>query len=149
MNFSFSAAEIDPVVLRREVIDEASGACVVFEGWVRNHHEGRAVMRLEYEVYEPVALKVGRQILEEAREQFGPLYAAAVHRYGLMEVGEVAVAVAVSSAHRDEGFKACRYIIDEAKTRLPIWKKEYFADGSVQWVNCARCAGHAHGGGAV
>ena len=146
MNFSFSEAAIDVSVLRRAVIDDASGACVVFEGWVRNHHEGRAVLRLEYEMYEPIALKVGQQILEEARELYGPLNAAAVHRYGLMEIGEVAVAVAISSAHRDEAFKACRYIIDEAKVRLPIWKKEYFADGSAQWVNCARCAAHAHGG---
>lgn len=102
------------------------------------------MLRLEYEVYEPLAVTQGERILEEANAAFGPLRAVGVHRAGLLEIGEVAVAVAVASAHRDEAFGACRYIIDEAKARLPVWKKEYFADGSAEWVNCARCAEHAH-----
>ncbi len=68
-----------------------------------------------------------------------------MHRDGLLELGEAAVVVAVSSAHRDEAFRACRYIIDEVKQRLPIWKKEHYADGEANWVNCQRCAAHAAG----
>jgi len=144
MSFDITHGPIDVDALRRAVSDTASGACVVFEGWVRDHHQGRAVSRLEYEVYEPLAVKEGERILAEAAERCGPLRAVAVHRAGLLELGEVAVAVAVSAAHRDEAFRACRYIIDEAKVRLPIWKKEYFADGEAEWVNCQRCAAHAH-----
>jgi molybdopterin synthase catalytic subunit len=144
MNFAIAHDPIDAGALRRAVVDQASGAYALFEGWVRDHHEGRAVLRLEYEVYEPLARKEGARIIAEAAERFGPLSAAAVHRTGLLELGEVAVAVVVSAAHRDEAFRACRYIIDEAKLRLPIWKKEYFADGHAEWVNCQRCAAHAH-----
>jgi molybdopterin synthase catalytic subunit len=143
MRFSVQQSRIDLDTLRRQTRDDRCGALVVFEGWVRNHHEGRSVLRLEYEVYEPLAVKEGNRILAEAAQRYGPLNATAVHRSGLLEIGEVAVAVAVSSAHRDEAFHACRYIIDEAKVRLPIWKKEFFSDGSAEWVNCARCAGHA------
>jgi molybdopterin synthase catalytic subunit len=146
MSFTVTEDEIDLNALRRQVTDDASGACVLFEGWVRNHHEGRSVLRLEYEVYEPLAVSEGAKILAEAQSHFGPLKAVAVHRSGRLEIGDVAVAVAVSSAHRDEAFRACRHIIDQAKVRLPIWKKEYFADGSAQWVNCARCAHHANAG---
>lgn len=144
MSFAISHSDIDSDGLRRQVADPASGACVVFEGWVRNHHEGRSVLRLEYEVYEPLALKEAERIFAEAEETFGPLKASAVHRAGMLEIGGLAVVVAVSTAHRDEAFNACRFLIDEIKARLPIWKKEYFADGSAEWVNCARCAAHAH-----
>lgn len=144
MSFVITHQAIDADALRRAVADHTSGACALFEGWVRDHHEGQAVLRLEYEVYEPLAVKEGARILAEAAERFGPLHAVAAHRAGVLALGEVAVAVAVSSAHRDEAFRACRYIIDEAKLRLPIWKKEYFADGRVEWVNCQRCAAHAH-----
>ena len=84
--------------------------------------------------------------LLEAEQRFGALQAAAVHRAGPLDIGDVAVAVAVSSAHRDEAFRACRYIIDQAKARLPIWKKEFFADGTAEWVNCKRCGHHATAG---
>lgn len=147
MSFEIVTAPIDLETLKNSVRDDAHGACVVFEGWVRDHHEGRSVLRLEYEIYRPLAIKEGERIIAEARERFGPLNAAAVHRAGLLEIGEVAVAVAVSSAHRDEAFRACRQIIDLAKVRLPIWKKEYFTDGSAHWVNCQRCA--MHGGDAL
>ena len=146
MSFTITTREIDLDALRRQVLDDSCGACVVFEGWVRNHHEGRSVLRLEYEIYEPLAVKEGRRILLEAEQRFGALQAAAVHRAGPLDIGDVAVAVAVSSAHRDEAFRACRYIIDQAKARLPIWKKEFFADGTAEWVNCKRCGHHATAG---
>ncbi len=145
MNFRVISGKIDLRALRDAVGDFENGACVIFEGLVRNHNEGREVLRLEYEVYEPLAVSEGEAILGEAERRFGPLKAACVHRDGLLELGEAAVVVAVSSAHRDESFRACRYIIDEVKHRLPIWKKEHYADGEANWVNCQRCAAHAAG----
>lgn len=130
--------------LRASLLDPSCGGYVQFEGWVRNHNEGQAVLRLEYEVYEPLAVKEGERIIAEATQKFGIDNAAAIHRAGLMELTEAAVVVGVSSPHRDEAFQACRYIIDQAKVRLPIWKKEHYASGKSEWVNCQRCAEHAH-----
>ena len=137
---------IEPGVLRSELFDPSAGGYCAFEGWVRNHNEGRTVLRLEYEGYEPVALTEGEKILAEAREKHPHLDAHCVHRIGTLEIGDCAVWVGVSSAHRDEAFKACRYIIDELKHRLPIWKKEHYTDGNSGWVNCERCAEHSHSG---
>ena len=139
-----SPVSIDPAALVRELTDAAAGAYVGFEGWIRNHNEGEDVLRLEYEVYEPLAVKEGEKIIAEAMARFPILHAECVHREGMLEIGECAVWVGVTSAHRDEAFAACRYIIDEVKVRLPIWKKEYYADGNSGWVNCERCAAHAH-----
>ena len=136
---------IDPDVLRRELFDPAAGGYCAFEGWVRNENEGHDVLRLEYEGYEPAAVAEGRKILAEAAEKFPYLHAHCVHRTGMLEIGDCAVWVGVASAHRDEAFKACRYIIDELKHRLPIWKKEHYTSGDSGWVNCERCAEHAHG----
>lgn len=133
---------IDPDVLRRALFDDAAGAYCGFEGWVRNLNEGQTVLQLEYEVYETLALSEGEKILLEAAAKFPHLHAHCVHRTGLLEIGDCAVWVGVSSAHRDEAFHACRYIIDALKTRLPIWKKEYYANGDAAWVNCERCASH-------
>lgn len=129
------------------VTDHHCGALVVFEGWVRNHNDGRAVERLEYEVYRPVAEKEGARIIDEAVERFAVHKAICIHREGQLELGDTAVIVCVCSAHRAAAFDACRYIIDQTKTRLPIWKKEYYASGPGEWVNCEQCAtaGHAHG----
>ena len=135
---------IDVESLRAELTDPAAGAYVGFEGWIRNHNEGQQVLRLEYEVYEPLAIKEGDRIIAEAREKFPLLHAECVHRSGMLEIGECAVWVGVTSAHRDEAFAACRYIIDEVKSRLPIWKKEHYVDGHSGWVNCERCASHGH-----
>ena len=135
---------IDLEAFRRGQLDTSCGAYVQFEGWVRDHNEGQAVLRLEYEVYEPLAVKEGEKIIAEAQEKFGISNAAAIHRSGLMELSEAAVVVGVSSPHRNEAFDACRYIIDETKVRLPIWKKEHYASGRTEWVNCQRCAAHSH-----
>jgi molybdopterin synthase catalytic subunit len=136
---------IDPDVLRRELFDPAAGAYCAFEGWVRNENEGHTVLRLEYEGYEPVAISEGEKILAEAGEKFENVKAHCVHRTGVLEIGDCAVWVGATSPHRDEAFLACRYIIDELKHRLPIWKKEHYVDGHSGWVNCERCAEHAHG----
>lgn len=138
---------IDPSQLRDALMNAAAGAYCGFEGWVRNHNDGKGVLRLEYEAYEPVAIKEGTRIIAEAGEQFAILKAMSVHRTGRLEIGDCAVWVGVSAAHRDEAFLACRYIIDALKQRLPIWKKEYYASGDSGWVNCERCAAVAQSAG--
>ena len=142
-NFNVTSSAIDLAVFRREMKDVSCGAYVQFDGWVRDHNEGQRVLQLEYEVYEPLAVKEGDKIISEAVQRFGVSKASAIHRSGLMELSDVAVVVGVSSPHRDEAFEACRYIIDQVKVRLPIWKKEYYANGEAEWVNCQRCAHHA------
>jgi len=139
-----SGQPIYPDKLRDKLLDEAAGAYVSFEGWIRNINEGREVHRLEYEAYEPLCVSEGQRVIEEALSRFSVLHARCVHRTGMLALGECAVWVGVSSGHRDEAFQACRYIIDEVKTRLPIWKKEHYADGDSGWVNCERCASHGH-----
>ncbi|HMB60544.1 MAG TPA: molybdenum cofactor biosynthesis protein MoaE [Xanthomonadales bacterium] len=134
--FEISSEAIDLEQFRASLVDETCGAFVTFEGWVRNHNDGRAVLRLAYEVYEPLAVKEGLAILEEAMKKFEITQVHAVHRQGELAMSEPAVVVGVASAHRDAAFKACRYVIDEVKARLPIWKKEYYADGDTEWVNC-------------
>ena len=131
---------IEPEVLRSKLFDPAAGAYCGFEGWVRNLNEGQTVLRLEYEAYAPLAISEGEKIIAEARQQFPHLHAYCVHREGLLEIGDCAVWVGVCSPHRDEAFQACRYIIDQVKIRLPIWKKEHYVDGNSGWVNCERCS---------
>ena len=148
--FRFSSTPLDESALRAELSDPACGGYAAFEGWVRNHNEGLRVRRLEYEAFEPLAIKEGERILAEAIARFGVERAACVHRIGALEIGEKAVWVGVAARHRDEAFRACRYIIDEVKHRVPIWKKEHYENGDSGWVNCERCAqhtqhsGHAH-----
>jgi molybdopterin synthase catalytic subunit len=144
--FDVTAQAIDLAAVRERLIDPGCGAYVQFEGWVRNHNEGQQVLRLEYEVYEPLAVKEGERILAEALQRYGVGKAAAIHRSGMLELTDIAVVVGVSSAHRGEAFEACRYVIDQLKSRLPIWKKEYYANGAAEWVNCRHCteAGHRH-----
>ena len=133
---------IDPAALRASLVDPAAGAFAAFEGWIRNHNEGRDVVRLEYEVYAPLAISEGERVIREATERFDVRHVHCVHRSGLLEIGDCAVWVGVSAAHRDAAFLACRYVIDQVKVRLPIWKKEHYADGDSGWVNCERCAAH-------
>jgi adenylyltransferase/sulfurtransferase len=141
--FSFSDQPLDTEALRGSVEDATCGGYVSFEGWVRDHNDGRSVARLEYEAFELLAIKEGQRIVEEAVCRFGVTQARCVHRVGLLELGHVAVWVGVSAPHRGEAFAACRYIIDEVKHRVPIWKKEYYVDGDSGWVNCERCAAAA------
>lgn len=140
--FSVSDSAIRGDELRQRMSDPAGGGFCVFEGWVRNENDGRTVERLEYEVYEPLAIKEGENVLRDAKQHFPYLQACCVHRTGMLEIGECAVWIGVAAPHRDEAFKACRYIIDEIKVRLPIWKKEHYVDGDSGWVNCERCASH-------
>jgi molybdopterin synthase catalytic subunit len=143
VSFKISAAAIDPDALKRSLVADSAGACVTFEGWVRNHNEGEAVVGLEYEAHAAIATHEGERILDEARRRFGILAARCEHRVGKLAIGDCAVWVGVSAAHRGAAFDACRYIIDEAKQRVPIWKKEHYASGESGWVNCATKAAAA------
>src|SRR5690348_8252628 len=138
--FRFSRTPIDVASLRTELADPTCGGYTSFEGLVRNHNEGLSVRHLEYEAFEPLAVKEGERIVAEAIQRFGIERAACVHRIGDLAIGEMAVWVGASARHRDEAFRACRYIIDEVKHRVPIWKKEHYENGDSGWVNCERCA---------
>ncbi len=138
--FSFSGTAIDVPALQRELADPRCGGYAAFEGWVRNHNEGQEVTHLEYEAFAELAVREGERIIREACAKYGVENARCVHRVGDLALGELAVCVGVSAHHRDEAFKACRYIIDEVKHRVPIWKKEYYVSGDSGWVNCERCA---------
>jgi adenylyltransferase/sulfurtransferase len=152
--FRFSRTPIEVDTLRAELADPTCGGYTSFEGLVRNHNEGMSVRHLEYEAFEPLAIKEGERIIAEAIERFGIEHAACVHRIGDLAIGEMAVWVGAAARHRDEAFRACRYIIDEVKHRVPIWKKEHYENGDSGWVNCERCAapspeasgiaGHSH-----
>ncbi len=134
--FSFSRSPLVPAELAESLADEACGALVTFEGRVRDHNDGRSVQRLEYEGYEALGTAEGARIIAEALSRFGVSHARCVHRLGALSLGDLAVWVGVSSHHRAEAFAACRYIIDEVKDRVPIWKKEHYAGGDSGWVNC-------------
>ncbi len=114
----------------------AHGAVVTFLGTVRGENQGRRVLRLEYEAFEPLALKVFRTIQEEARERWPSARVAFHHRVGRLELGEASVAIAASSPHRAEAFAACRYVIERIKQIAPVWKREFFEGGDV-WIEGA------------
>jgi molybdopterin synthase catalytic subunit len=137
MSFALSSAAVDPSDLQARLLDSAAGACVTFEGWVRIKNEGREVTALEYEAYGALALTEGNAVLAEARAKFGILQVACVHRTGRLALGELAVWVGVTSEHRAAAFDACRYVIDELKARVPIWKKEHYVGGETTWINSA------------
>jgi molybdopterin synthase catalytic subunit len=109
------------------------GALCLFTGIVRDHHEGRRVDHLEYEAYEEMALPLMEEIASEARSRWRVSTVSVVHRLGRLEIGETSVAVAVTSPHRREAFEACHHVIDALKSRVPIWKKEFYSDGSA-WI---------------
>lgn len=133
-DFAIAVAAIDATALRQRLEDAGAGAVVTFEGTVRNHSAGRPVLRLAYEAFSPLAVKEGERILAEARERFAIARIACTHRTGTLAIGEVAVWVGVAAAHRGAAFDACRYVIDELKRRVPIWKKEFYADGESGWI---------------
>jgi molybdopterin synthase catalytic subunit len=143
MHFAIAHEPLDAAVLKSRLLDSRAGACVTFEGWVRNKNEGQAVHSLEYEAYSELAEKEGKRILDEAASRFAVLDIIAVHRVGHLRLGDLAVWVGVTSEHRDAAFLACRYVIDETKARVPIWKKEHYATGATQWINCATRGDHA------
>lgn len=137
--FAITDQPISPQEQKARLQSLKAGAYVEFEGRVRNHSHGREVRRLDYEAYHELAVSEGRALLQDAIEQFDILDAAAVHRVGTLALGEVAVWIGVVAAHRADAFRACAFCIDEVKGRLPIWKKETYAEGEATWINgCER-----------
>jgi molybdopterin synthase catalytic subunit len=124
---------LDPRRIEALVIDDASGALVTFAGTVRDNARGKTVVALDYEAYPPAAEKMLEQIGDEIYEQWGIPTVAIAHRFGLLHVGETSVVIAVSSAHREVAFDACRYAIERIKVLVPIWKREVYEDGAV-WI---------------
>lgn len=142
--FTLSDKKIDGDALKKNLPDSRAGACVTFEGWVRNHHLGKAVDSLEYEAFDELALSEGQKIIEEAKARFPIHKAFCVHRTGHLRIGEIAIWIGVSSSHREEAYQANRFLIDEFKRRLPIWKKEHYISGKSEWVNCQGCSLKEH-----
>jgi len=129
-----TAAPLDRDALREAVRTDASGAVVLFEGVVRNHHQGHAVLRLEYEAYATMAERQLAAVAAEVRREFAAREVHAIaahHRTGMLEVGEVSLLVVVSAAHREDAFAAALRTVDRIKETVPVWKKEYGPDGAV------------------
>ena len=124
--------------------DPANGAVVVMSGMVRNQTDGKAVVALEYQAYEPMAMVIFRQIAQQIRNTWPDVNRIAIHhRVGRLQIGEISVLVAVGCPHRSEAFEACRYGIDTLKHNAPIWKKEHWGDGSSSWVSIGACEASA------
>ncbi len=132
-DFQVTDCPIDLAAWRRRLDHPQAGGLVIFEGVVRDHHQGRAVRHLDYQGYAPLAVRTGREILAAARVRWPLLAALGCHRVGHLEVGEAAVWIGTAAAHRAEAFAACAWVMDEVKARVPVWKQETFADGSVEW----------------
>jgi molybdopterin synthase catalytic subunit len=133
--FSLAEAPFEIAPLRQRLLDERAGGYCAFEGWVRNVNDGREVRALTYEAYTLLAEAEGERILAEAVARFAIVDAACVHRVGRLELGELAVWVGVAAGHREAAFAACRWIIDEVKAHVPIWKHEHYADGEADWLH--------------
>jgi molybdopterin synthase catalytic subunit len=125
---------LDVAALLAEVGTPEDGAILVFAGTVRQHNEGRAVAGLRYDAYAAMAEAVLRQIAEETAARWDVSRLAAAHRTGDLAIGEASVVIAVSSPHRAEAFEAGRYMIEEIKQRLPVWKQERYAEGAERWL---------------
>jgi len=128
---------LDPTALLAEVADTASGATTLFVGTVRKTNQGREVVGIDYSAYTPMAERELAAIAEEAAERFGTMRIAAEHRLGTLSLGEASIAIAVSHSRRAGAMGAQRFLIEEIKRRVPIWKREHYADGERAWVDNA------------
>lgn len=134
--FLISQTPIDVNKYKQQLQHDRCGGFCSFEGWVRNHNNNCSVNRLEYSAYEELAVKTGESIIEQAKVQFAIEEAICVHRIGQLAIGDMAVWVGVSAAHREATFAACKYIIDTLKAEVPIWKKEFYFDKAKhEWVS--------------
>ncbi len=138
IQFSIRDTAIHTPDLSRTLINTTAGALATFEGWVRNHNDGKPVLSLEYEVYAILAQSEGEKILQEAYAKFKLCGAVACHRQGHLAIGDIAVWVGATAVHRAAAFSGARYIINEIKNRLPIWKKEHYREEVPQWVLCQK-----------
>jgi molybdopterin synthase catalytic subunit len=143
VNCRIETQPIDSSAWRRSLpLSPNAGGLTTFEGIVRRTNLGKQVTRLDYECYEPLAIKEMTRIAQEAKERFNLVYSQQIHRSGSLLVGDIAVIINVLSAHRNEAFLGCRYIIDQLKVRVPIWKREFYDDASSEWTRCHE--GHSH-----
>lgn len=136
--FSLAETPLDVAGLRRALEGAGIGAAVCFEGRVRDHNDGRAVNGLSYQAYAGLAVAEGMRIVDEACARFPVDRVVCVHRVGDLELGDVAVWAGVAAGHRAAAFDACRYVIDEVKLRVPIWKREHYVAGESEWLHPAR-----------
>ncbi|MEM1167912.1 MAG: molybdenum cofactor biosynthesis protein MoaE [Cyanobacteria bacterium P01_H01_bin.35] len=139
-NFSITIAPLSIEDIYTLADNPANGAVVVMSGMVRNQTDGQPVVALEYQAYQPMAIKVFEQIATEIRSQWPDVNTVVIHhRVGPLKIGEISVLVAIGCPHRSEAFEACRYAIDTLKHTAPIWKKEHWANGSSSWVSIGAC----------
>jgi len=138
LRITFAPLSLDEVYTLADTA--ANGAVVVMSGMVRDHTDGRPVVALEYQAYEPMALAVFQQIEAQIRQRWVQITTVVIHhRTGRLGIGDISVLVAVGSPHRGEAFAACQFAIDTLKHNAPIWKKEHWADGSSSWVSIGAC----------
>ena len=138
MAITFAPLSIDEVY--RLADDAANGAIVLMSGMVRNQTDGKPVVALEYQAYEPMAIEVFKQIAAQIRQTWTDVTRVVIHhRTGKLSIGEISVLVAVGCPHRTEAFEACKFAIDTLKHNAPIWKKEWWEDGSTSWVSIGAC----------
>lgn len=135
MRSAIVSRPLDTAALLREVGGDSLGATALFVGTVRDLHEGRVVTGMDYEAYAAMAERELGTIVSEAVAQFGTEQIVCEHRTGALAVGDASVAIAVAHAHRAPAFDACRFVIEELKRRVPIWKREHYADGTREWVD--------------
>lgn len=134
-HFDLVEDQIDRQTLVEKFSDPICGAFVSFEGWVRNHHDNRPVSHLFYESYPELAITEGLSVVKQALDDYKINSAICIHRIGSLQIGDMAVWVGVNAAHRDAAFQACRFVIDDIKIRVPIWKKEFYLDSDdAKWL---------------
>ncbi len=139
-SFAITFAPLSLVEIYALADAPANGAVVVMSGMVRNQTDGKPVVALEYQAYEPMALRVFEAIADDIRNRWPDVNRVVLHhRTGRLQIGEISVLVAVGCPHRSEAFEACKYAIDTLKHNAPIWKKEHWADGSSSWVSIGAC----------
>lgn len=139
-SFAITFAPLSLDAVYRLADDPANGAIVVMNGTVRQETDGKPVVALDYQAYEPMAIAIFQQIAAQIRQQWSTVNRVAIHhRIGKLRIGEISVLVAIGAPHRGEAFDACRYAIDQLKHNAPIWKKEFWADGSSNWVSIGAC----------
>lgn len=126
---------LDPTAILGMIGAEEDGAVLLFLGIVRDHNDGRRVSGMRYDAYVPMAEKVLGEIAAEAAARLGTDRIVVAHRIGELQIGEASVAIAVSSPHRAEAYEASRYVIEEIKTRLPVWKEEHYIEGDARWLD--------------
>jgi len=139
--FGLTEKPIEVIRLIQEVSSEECGAIAIFLGTVRNENDGKPVKGIVYEAYPSMAERRLKELGEEMRKRWGIQRAAIVHRIGRLNVGEVSVAIAVASPHRESAFSACRFAIEEIKNAVPIWKKEIYADETEEWLRGKKMRG--------